>query len=143
MGRKFMAVIVGMITAVAIIWVSFMISTMMAPFYPKNLEYMTRAEIDAWVASVPASTFGVVLVGYAIAAFAAGFIATKMGRRWSPGMALALICGGLLTIGQAMTLLVWPQPMWFVAASFVVFIPFALVGYAFAHRVGHQRVMTA
>ena len=110
MGRKFMAVIVAMITAVAIIWVAFMISSMMAPFYPANLEYKSRDEIIAYMQSVPLNTFITVLIGYGIAAFAGGFISTKMGRRWSPGMSLAVVAGVLLTIGELLVALSWPQP---------------------------------
>jgi hypothetical protein len=68
MGRKFLAVIVAMITAVAIIWVGFMISSMMAPFYPKNIEYMSHDDIAAYMQTVPVSTFITVLIGYGVAA---------------------------------------------------------------------------
>lgn len=143
MGRKFLAVAVAMITASGIIWITFMISTMMAPVYPKNLEYMKPGEVQAYVAQLPTSTFVVDLVGYVIAAFFAGFIATKMGRRWGGSSALAFICGGLLIIGELCTLAVWSQPMWFVIASVVLFVPVALVGYKFAHRVSHHTMATA
>ena|SRR5438270_433459 len=134
MGRKFMAVIVAMITAVAIIWVAFMISSMMAPFYPNNLEYMSHDEVIAYMQSVPLSTFITVLAGYGIAAFVGGFISTKMGRRWSPGMSLALVVGVLLTLGELLVSLKWPQPSWFILASVLIFIPISLIGYRFAHK---------
>jgi len=143
MGRKFLAVITAMSTAFGIIWVSYMISTMMAPFYPKNLEYMGSGELQAYWAQVPASTYGVVLAGYIIAAFVAGFIATKMGRRWSEGTSLAFVCGLLLTAWEVASVFFWAQPWWFIIASVVLFIPMALVGYKFAHRLGHTHVMTA
>lgn len=132
MGRKILAVVVAMITAVAIIWVAFMISSMMAPFYPKNLEYMNRNEVIAYMQSVPLSTFIIVLAGYGIAAFAGGFISTKMGRRWSPGMSLATVVGVLLTIGEILVSFSWPQPTWFLLVSILIFIPVSLVGYRFA-----------
>lgn len=132
MGRKFLAVVVAMITAVGIIWVAYMISSMMAPFYPKNMEYMSRDEIAAYMSTVPISTFITVLIGYAIAAFAGGFISTKMGRRWSPGMSLAAVVGVLLTVGALLVTRWWPQPMWFILASVIVFVPVALIGYRFA-----------
>lgn len=132
MGRKILAVIIGMITATAIIWLAYMISSMMAPFYPKNLEYMSRGEVIAYMQSVPMGTFVTVLAGYAVAAFAGGFISTKMGRRWSSGPALALVVGLLLTIGSLTISQMWPQPLWFIAASFVCYIPFSLLGYRIA-----------
>lgn len=132
MGRKILAVVVSMITAVGIIWVAYMISSMMAPFYPKNMEYMSRDDIAAYMSTVPISTFITVLIGYAIAAFAGGFISTKMGRRWSPGMSLAGVVGILLTVGALLVTRLWPQPIWFIAASLIVFVPVALIGYRFA-----------
>ncbi len=132
MGRKILAIIVAMIAAVAIIWVSYMIGSMSAPFYPKNLEYMKPDEIAAYMRTLPVTGFVIVGIGYVMAAFAGGFISTKMGRRWSPGMGLALAVGVLLTLGAISMSLVWPQPMWFTLVSIVVFIPISLIGYRFA-----------
>src|SRR4051812_12194292 len=108
MGRKILAVVVAMIAAVAIIWIAYMISSMNAPFYPKNMEYMSRDDEVAYMRTVPISTFVTVLIGYALAAFAGGFISTKMGRRWSPGLTMALVVGILLTIGSALMSAMWP-----------------------------------
>ncbi len=143
MGRKLLAIITAMITAVGIIWIAFMVSTAAAPFYPKNLEYMTSSEVNAWANSAPAMTFAIVLVGYVLAGLAAGFIATKMGRRWSPGMSLAVACGVLLTVGELLTTPFWPQPLWFIVASILAFVPSAIAGYKLAHRVGHTHMITA
>jgi hypothetical protein len=132
MGRKILAVVVAMIIAVAIIWVAYMISTMNAPFYPKNMEYMSRDDMAAYMRTVPISTFITVLIGYALAAFAGGFIATKMGRRWSSGMSLALFVGILLTMGDGLNVWAWPQPGWFILTSLIIFIPISLIGYRFA-----------
>jgi len=132
MGRKILAVVVAMITAVGIIWVAYMISTMNAPFYPKNLEYMSPSDKAAYMQTVPTSTFITVLIGYVLAAFAGGFISSRMGRRWSPGMSLAIVVGVLLIFGDLLMIWLWPQPGWFIIASLVVFIPVSLIGYRFA-----------
>ena len=132
MGRKILAVVVAMIAAVAIIWVFFMIGTMIAPNTPNNSEYLGQKEIAAYMETFPTSAFIAVAIGYGLAAFAGGFIATKMGRRWSPGMSLALVVGALLTAGSLLVSLAWPQPIRFVAISLVLFIPLSLLGYRFA-----------
>lgn len=134
MGRKILAVIVGWIAATAIIWIAEMISTMAAATYPKNAEYMSRDEWAAYMASMPALSYGIILAGYIVASFAGGFVATKMGRRWSGGMTLALVVGVLLTIGGVLNFFVMlpGQPIWFMIASLLCYIPFALVGYRFA-----------
>ena len=143
MGRKFLAVVTGMITAFGIIGATYMIATMMAPFYPKNLGHMGPGELQAYMSQLPASTYGVDLVGYIVAAFVAGFIATKMGRRWSSGATLALVCGILLTAYELASVFMWSQPMWFIVSSVVLLIPMSLVGYKFAHRWGHTHTVHA
>ncbi|HEX3100686.1 MAG TPA: hypothetical protein VHQ01_02780, partial [Pyrinomonadaceae bacterium] len=118
----------------AVIWIFFMIGTMIAPNTPNNSEYLAKRELAAYMATFPASAFVAVAIGYALAAFAAGFIATKMGRRWSPGMSLALVVGALLTLGSLVVSLAWPQPLWFLLVSFLIFIPVSLVGYRLATK---------
>jgi MFS family permease len=134
MGRRILAVIVAIITSTAIIWIFEMISTMAAPTYPKNAEHMTREEWTAYIATLPPMTFAIILIGYIVAAFAGGFVASKMGRRWSSGPTLAIIVGVLLTLGGiANFLFMLPgQPLWFAAASLLCYIPCALIGYRVA-----------
>jgi hypothetical protein len=134
MGRKVLAVVVAMITAVAIIWIGWMVSTMIAFNTPKNLEYASAQDIKTYTQSVPLGTWIAALVAYAVAAFAGGFIATKMGRRWSQGVSLALLVGGLLTLGSLMTTFIWPQPLWVVIVGLLIFIPVSLIGYKAAYR---------
>ena len=134
MGRKILAVIVGFITATAIIVIFEMISTMAAPNYPGNAGHMTSDEWQAYMKTLPAMSFAIILIGYFVASFAGGFVASKMGRRWSPGPALAAIVGVLLTLGGiANFFFMLPgQPTWFVVASLVCYSPAALIGYRIA-----------
>jgi hypothetical protein len=134
MGRKILAVIVAMITAVAIIWVGWMISTMIAPNTPKNLEYSSANEIAEYARTLPTSSYIAALVGYILAAFAGGFVVTKMSRRESPGPSLPVLVGILLTFGGFFNyLFVWKtQPLWFIIVSLVVFIPISLLGHRLA-----------
>jgi len=134
MGRKFLAVVTAMIAAVAVIWISFMIGTMIAPNTPNNSEYLQKQELAAYMLTFPTASFVAIAVGYALAAFAGGFIATKMGRRWSAGMTLALVVGVLLSVGSLLSFVVWPQPAWFLLVSLLIFIPASLIGYKLAFR---------
>lgn len=132
MGRKSIAVIVALITAGAIICVGWMVSTIAAPTAPKNLEYFSINDIDAYARSLPTKAFITAFIFYIAAAFAGGFISAKMGRRWSEGMSLPLLVGILLTVGTAATAIIWPQPAWFILATLVVFVPIGLFGYKLA-----------
>ena|SRR5580765_4977655 len=134
MGRKILAVVVAMILAIAIIWLSYMIGTMVAPNTPNNSEYLGTQERAAYMQSLPISSFVTFAIGYALAAFAGGFISTKMGRRWSPGMTLALVVGLLLSLGSILISFAWPQPISFVLVSLLIFVPVSLVGYKLAYR---------
>jgi hypothetical protein len=134
MGRKVLAVVVAMITAVAIIWIGWMISTMVPFSTPKNLEYATAHDVRTYTENAPIGYWIAALIADAVAAFAGGFISTNMGRRWSPGMSLALIVGALLTLGSLMTIFVWPQPVWVIIAGLLIFIPVSLIGYKAAYR---------
>lgn len=132
MGRKILAIIVAMITAVAIIWIGYMIGTMIAPDTPKNAAYESQISYAAYMQTFPVAAFVAVIAGYALAAFAGGFISTKMGRRWSSGATLALIVGVLLTLGELVIANFWPQPVWFIIVSLFIFIPVSILGYRFA-----------
>ena len=137
MGRKILAIVTGWIIALAVIWMTYMIASMLAPTTPSNLEYVGRGDIAYYMTNYPPSAFAAVLIGYALAAFAGGFIATKMGRRWSSGPTLAIVLGGLLVVGKLIEVFVWPrwpQPAWLIVAGIALFILFPLVGYRLANK---------
>ena len=136
MGRKILAVIVAMITGLAIIWLGWMISTL-APFStPSQMEHVAQSDITYYAASAPPLTYAIGLVSYALAGFAAGFVVTKMARRWTTGgYALSILVGALLTLWAIVAYLRFPGPVWFLIAAVVIFIPSALV----AHRLAEGR----
>ena len=133
MGRKILAVVVAMITGVAIIWIGWMISTMIAPNTINNFEYASARDIAEYARGLPTASYAAAIVSYALAGFAGGFVVTKMTRRESPGASLPLLVGILLTVGGVLIhVLVWHGPVWFLAASITVFVPMALVGHRLA-----------
>ncbi len=132
MGRKILAVVVGLITAWGFILIVGMIATRMWST-PNNLEYMSRDEMIAYFSSRPLETFIVILIGYIIGAYFGGFIVTKMSRRESPGISLPILIGGILTVGAMINFAFFPgQPLWFMALSLLTFIPLSLLGHRFA-----------
>ena len=134
MGRKILAVVVAMIAATAVIWVGWMISTLLAPNTPNNLQSSTE-ELSGYIASLPRSSFVVALVGYFLGSFAGGFIVKNMSRRESPGMTLPILIGGILTVGGILNYVMLPgQPVWFLTLSLLIFIPVSMFGAKFAGR---------
>src|SRR6476619_157194 len=100
MGRKILAVIVGIILASAIFLIFQMIATTTLFLHetPKNLEYMSQADRAAYFGSMPIGAYVTVLAGYSIGAFAAGWVSTKIARD-RHNMTLPLIIGGFLVLG--------------------------------------------
>lgn len=133
MGRKILAVIVGWIAAVGVIMIVDMLNSIVVP-PPTSDITGDPVKFSEFITNLPTKAFVVVLVGYILGSFTGGFIATKMGRRWSSGATLALIVGVLLTIGGVANFffMLPGQPAWFMAASMISYIPFSLLGYRVA-----------
>lgn len=133
MGRKILAVIVALIAAFAIMMVIQMLNSMVVQ--PPSADVMADpAKLKEFMAGLPGTAYLVVLISYILAAFAGGFIVTKMARQVSSGPALAILIGALLELGGILNFFVMlpGQPIWFVAASLACYIPLALLGYRLA-----------
>ena len=132
MGRKILAIVVAMITALAIIMIVEMINSVV--IMPPSADVMKDPDkLREFMANGPVKAYIIVLIGYFLAAFAGGFIVTKMSRRESPGMTLPIIVGALLTLGMIANLLMLPgQPLWFAVTGLVLFIPVSLFGHRLA-----------
>ena len=133
MGRKILAVIVAFIVAVAIIWIGWMISTMIAPNPINNFEYATTRELADYIHRLPNASYLAAIVGYVLASFAGGFIVTKISRQVTTGIALPIIVGAVLELGMIANIFMLPgQPIWFIVAGLLIFIPVSLLGHRFA-----------
>lgn len=132
MGRKILAVVVAMIVAIAIMMIVEMCNSMVVT-PPSDAVMKDPAALREFMANGPVKAYVVVLIGYILASFIGGFIVTKMGRRISPGMTLSVIVGALLMLGMVANILMLPgQPLWFIVAGLVIFIPVTLIGHRFA-----------
>lgn len=132
MGRKILAVVVGFIVATAI-FMLFEMGNSMVVARPSAEVMADHAKLAEYMANGPAMAYIIVLIGYFIGSFTGGFVATKMGRRWSPGATLTIIVGSLLTLAMVTNIMTLPgQPWWFIAAALLTFIPLTLIGHRFA-----------
>ena len=133
MGRKILAVVVGLIVAWAIIMIFQMANSVVVR--PPTMDVMNDpAGMREFWNTVPTTGYIVVLLGYILGAFGGGFIVTKMSRRESPGNTLPILIGVLLVIAGILNFFVLlpGQPMWFAALSLILFIPMSLLGHRFA-----------
>lgn len=133
MGRKILAVIVGIIAAMAVIMLVQMMNALIVP--PPPAEVMNDpARLVAYMVAMPTTAYVVILIGYILGSFAGGFIVTKMSRQVGGGKALAIIIGAVLMLAGVLNffILVPGQPVWFILASLLCYIPFALLGHRMA-----------
>lgn len=133
MGRKILAVVTAWIAAGVIILIGQMF---MASFWPAPTPAVRESAelMQAYIETLPTAAFITLAAIYAVASFTGGFVATKMGRRWSEGPTLALIVGALLEIGAFINFfVVLPyHPMWVTVLCLLIYVPFALIGYKVA-----------
>lgn len=132
MGRKILAVVVAFIVATAIIMIVEMLNSLQLA--PPSAEVMAdKAKLAQYMANGPVAAYAAVLVGYLLGAFAGGFVVTKMSRRESPGLTLPIIIGLVLTAAGIANYIMLPgQPMWFLVAGLLIFVPASLLGHRFA-----------
>ncbi len=133
MGRKVLAVIVGWIVAAAVMMIGQMLmATMWSP--PPTAIRSDDEILRAYMMELPTQAFVALLFIYALAAFAGGFIVTKMGRRFSSGMTLPLVLATLLFIGGILNFFVMVpyHPLWVSIIGLAIFYPFTVLGYRVA-----------
>jgi hypothetical protein len=82
--------------------------------------------VKAFVATLPTPAFVLVLTGWLIGTLAETFTAARIGRSAVP----AYVLGVILLAGGIMNSIVIPQPVWFSAASFVIYIGMTFAGAA-------------
>lgn len=135
MGRKILAIVVALIAAMAVIMIVQMLNSLVVP--PPSQDVINDpAKFREFMATLPMTAYVVVLIGYFLGSFAGGFIVKNMSRRESPGMALPILIGGVLTIGGILNFFVFlpGQPIWFVILAFLIYIPVSLLGAKFAGK---------
>lgn len=134
MGRKILAVIVALIAATAVMMIVEMLNSFLLP-RPSSDILGDPAKLREYMANGPTMAYVVVLIGYFLGAFIGGFIVKNMSRRESPGIAMPLLIGVILTVLGVVNFVMLPgQPVWFIILALLIFIPSALFGNKFAGR---------
>ncbi len=132
MGRKILAVVVALIVSFGIMMIVEMINSLVV--MPPSAEILEdSARLRDFMANVPPLGYVIVLIGYFLAAFAGGFIVTKMGRQVSNNLTLPVIIGIILTLGMIVNIFLLPgQPISFIIIGLLMFIPVSLFGHRLA-----------
>lgn len=120
--RKIFAVIGGMIVGNLIIFLMEAINHYHYPL-PKGVTYENKEAFSKYVESLPTDAMLMIIAGYVIGAFAAGFVSTKIAKDGKPYY--AIICGALLLTAIIWNFTMLPTPTWMwisgILAPFIVF----------------------
>jgi sorbitol-specific phosphotransferase system component IIBC len=125
MFRNFLAVLVGLVAATAIVFGADQISHLLHP-PPQNLSFSNREAIEIYMLSVPFPAFLPMFSGWIFSSFLGAFVAAKISlhRKMVPG----LITGGILFIGAMVNLFSIPHPMWMMVGAILLYMPAAFLG---------------
>ncbi|PQA97516.1 hypothetical protein SAMN05421796_102199 [Chryseobacterium piscicola] len=121
--RKIFAVVGGMIVGNLIIFLIESISHLLYPL-PENVTYENLEAFSKYVQSLPIAAKLIIIAAYAIAAFAAGFVSTKIpkdGKQY-----YAIICGAILLTAIIWNFSMLPTPIWMWTLGMVA--PFLVLG---------------
>jgi len=121
--RSVGAVIVGLIVAVAFVQGAEAIVHAMNPF-PPGMNQRDFNEIKKFVSTLPLSALLLVMTGWLLATVVGTFVAAKIAGSRPAGY----ITGGILLCAGIANAIIIPQPPWFSAASFVVYVGGTVVG---------------
>lgn len=128
--RGVLGVIAGLVVAFLCVQGAEMFVHHLYPF-PPGADMHDMAVIKAFVATLPMQAFVLVLAGWLVGTLVGTFIAAKIGRSRIP----AYILGVLLLCGSIANSIIIPQPVWFTAASVVIFVAGTFAGIALAKPV--------
>ena len=126
MGRKILAVVIGLIAGGFVIMAIESINMLLYP-YPEDLSSTEKPEaFMEYLNSLPISALITVLFAHIAGAFAAGALSTKIGQ--AENLYLAMICGAILLVGAVVNLYLIPHPVWFMIVNVLTIVPAAIFG---------------
>lgn len=106
---------------------------------PPGMNMKDFAQVKKFVASLPTTAYLLVLSGWLVGTLIGTYLATRIGGSVAEGyvLTLVLLCAGI------MNAVMIPQPMWFSAASFVIYVVAGVLGTRLAARAQASRPVGA
>jgi hypothetical protein len=118
MVRSILAVLAGVVAATIVIIAIQMVSMVVYPL-PEGLKLDDRDAMKAYLDSMPASAWLLLLFGYFAGTFCGAALAVYLARR-APVVHAGIVCG-VFMLGNLLNLLTLPHPMWYWWVSFATF----------------------
>ena len=129
MAKRIISVIVALIVAFAVI----MGFEHLSGIIFKTPDGGVGKSIAEIMANMPMAAFLWLLLGYGVASFLGGLIATFISGRTA--VQSALIVGGVLTAGGISNLIMLPyHPLWFMIVNVLEYVPLAWIGFLVARK---------
>ncbi|KQY51781.1 hypothetical protein [Lysobacter sp. Root494] len=121
MGRTILGIVAGLVVA----WLAMTICEFASLFLhrpPAGLDLRDPQALAAHIAAAPVSAMLLVIAGWALAAFAGGWVAARIARH---RLAAALVIGVLVLAGVIANNAMIPHPLWMTVAGIALPLPLA------------------
>jgi hypothetical protein len=125
MGRRILAIVVGVIVGGIVVFAVESISHLIYP-PPTGVDMNDKEAMKAYVAMLPIGALLFVLLAYVLGSLAGGWAAAKFAR--DSNLRLSMTVGAVLLLFGIMNLVMIPHPLWFAVLSILVFLPAAYLG---------------
>ncbi|PJZ70348.1 hypothetical protein CH373_11880 [Leptospira perolatii] len=104
---------------------------------PPGLDMSNPTQMEAFISSVSAGAFVMLIVSYSVGPFVGGFLGVFLDS--STGIRNAAILAGIFLAAGAMNLLSFKHPIWLAIAVVIVLPGFALLGGKVAQMFGKNK----
>lgn len=119
MGRKILAVILGIVVAMLLVALTEFVGHKIYPL-PADLDFTNYEQVKSFVQTLPLGALLFVLLGWGLGSFFGGLVAGLMSHEKQ--MRASLIVGGVILAATIVNLVIIPSPIWF-AISGVILVP--------------------
>jgi hypothetical protein len=101
---------------------------------PPGMDFTNARQVDAFVASMPASAQALLVFGWSAGAFVGGGVAARIAERHR--LAVALAIGALVAVGVVVNAAGIHHPAWVTAAGVLLPVPLAWLAAWLVQRMG-------
>lgn len=124
--RLVLGVLAGLVVMyIVIMGIEFVSHSLYPP--PPGLDPTNTAHIGQVLAAAPVTALALIVLAWAVGAFAGGFVAAKISRAWPRSAAIVIGCFVMLGV-VGMILMVPGHPTWMALLGLVLPVPMALLG---------------
>ncbi|HEV8363328.1 MAG TPA: hypothetical protein VGQ52_07400 [Gemmatimonadaceae bacterium] len=137
--RRILAIVAGLVAAMAIIFAIEAVGRVLFPL-PSGMALTDPQSMRERADMIPVGALASILVAWTVGALAGSYsVARLIGAR---GTSLAYVAGGVVLVWAALMTMRMPHPIWFVAATPILIVGATIVG-ASPNRARRPKVVRA